>query len=212
MPSIEARTVDGDAAQSLEDVLTTIPLLKAPNPPLTKPNAIVHPIPRVPAPPASASASQQHPTASRNGGFLAQLEAQIQRPGAERLDTNQSAAEQRKNHSGVIPKRKQVNVSGQDVARDVSNGFCASRSKVPMDPLLQKPLFITTVPTGVFLEPDATADSVQRKIYHYQSHPRVLRSTHHAETQSFLAKLSSATKRNLFAGPGGEWKSQKGGR
>lgn len=82
-----------------------------------------------------------------------------------------------------------------------------------MDPMLQKPLFITTVPSGVFLEP-LTADQAPRKIYHFSSHPRVCSHNYNLETQSFMAKLSSK-KQNLFGSGSIEQpfnKSQKGMR
>lgn len=69
-----------------------------------------------------------------------------------------------------------------------------------MDPVQQqKPLFITTVPQGVFLEPvrlQTPPEVSPRKVYHYSSTPRILKGTAAADDsaaprlskQSFLKK------------------------
>lgn len=78
-----------------------------------------------------------------------------------------------------------------------------------MDPFLQKPLFITTVPRGFFLEP-LDADQVNRKVYHYSSHPRVLRSTNPKDLE-LIAKISSCSSSSKKAAYF-ENKCQKGTR
>lgn len=76
------------------------------------------------------------------------------------------------------------------------------RRLIPMDPLLQKPLFITTVPSGVFLAKD-TVDS-RKVVYNYSSAPRVLKIVPNnalEESQSsFFGKVSSclSTKKSVF--------------
>lgn len=79
-----------------------------------------------------------------------------------------------------------------------------------MDPFLQKPLFITTVPQGVFLEPLNCTDAVNRKVYHYSSHPRVLRSTNPKDFE-LIAKISSCTAKKATPAYF-ENKSQRGTR
>lgn len=105
MPSIEPRTgVEEGSSSQLEDILTTIPLLKSH---ANKPNvSIVHPIPRAVVvvkdnpPPVAAAAPRD--------AFLANLEAQIQRPA---LENHSGLADSRKYPTSVIPKRRQVNSS-----------------------------------------------------------------------------------------------------
>lgn len=179
MAPIEPRDVDED---KLEDLLTTIPLLRSSTgPPLevtvvaNKPNAIVRPIQRV-VPVKDNPAPVQLPPVQNDS--LAALEAQIQR---------------QENHSGYADSKRyptsSVNVNPK-------------RKLVPMDPHLHKPLFITTVPSGVFLEKTLLAEP--RKVYNYCSAPRVLKSSSNGETQAVSSCLT--TKKSYLAN------SQKGFR
>lgn len=169
MPAIEQRDVDED---KLEDLLTTIPLLRTVSSSssstdkrqssvtpgdvtlfVNKPNVhIVRPIPR--------------PIVVKDD-TLATLEAQILRGGHDAPTTSSpSNLDMKKYPTVVVPQKKKL---------------------IPMDPVMHKPLFITTVPSGVFLE--KSPDRIEtRKVYNYSSAPRVLQN---GETQSFLNKVSA---------------------
>lgn len=157
MPGIQSRDVDEEVT-GLEDLLTTIPLLRnnpssSTNVPLVevnlvgnKPNAIVRPFPRaVVVEQVKENLPPIQPEAAR------------------------SQSEPRKTPVSQIPKRKLI----------------------PMDPLLQKPLFITTVPSGVFLE---KSPEQPRKVYNYSSAPRVLRSIQNVDSKEFFMSKMSGKK------------------
>lgn len=181
MASSEPRDVDEEKQQRLEDLLTTIPLLKPSSSvvaPLevtlvvgNKPNAIVRPFPR-------AVAVKDTPLPPVHNASLAALEAQIQpRPSHENHNPHP--------YSGYAESKRHGPFTTTSVT------VLPKRKLVPMDPVLQKPLFITTVPSGVFLEKSLLAEP--RKVYNYSSAPRVLRgSTLNVETQSYMAKVSSS--------------------
>lgn len=193
MPFIESRAGDED---KLEDLLTTFPLLRSSSStaPLevtlvaNKPNAIVRPIPRPPV-------IVKDTPPPRQDESLVHLEAQIHRTSHEMLPSA-SHSESKKYPPGlvtVIPKKKLI----------------------PMDPVLHKPLFITTVPSGVFLE--KSSESVEsRRVYNYSSAPRVLRSIPNIadSTSSFLSKVSNCltAKKSYFTSSSSESKSQRFGR
>lgn len=171
----------------MEDLLTTIPLLRSSastSSPFevthvgNKPNAIVRPTPRPPpTPPVIVDTQEVN---------LPRLETQIQQRNRDDSHT-----------TGTTSDYHNKKPAGSGVLTVVHK-----RRLIPMDPLLQKPLFITTVPSGVFLAKD-TVDL--RKVYNYSSAPRVLKIVPNnalEESQSsFLAKVSSClstTKKSVF--------------
>ena len=189
MPSVaESRDVDED---KLEDLLQTIPLLK---------------------PVASTSSFPPNNSSSPfdvAGVVVGNKPNAIVRPIPRLVVVKENPPVQ----DVVLPElesqiQRHENGSGNDTRRYLGSvPVIPKRKLVPMDPLLQKPLFITTVPTGVFLEKTHEAPPA-RKMYNYSSAPRVLRST---DTQSFLSKVSNATKKSFFTSSS-ENKSQKGSR
>lgn len=71
-----------------------------------------------------------------------------------------------------------------------------------MDLKQHKPLFITTVPTGVFLDPIKFEPSpvIQRKVYHYSSHPRVVLSeklNSNVESKEDVSKETTTTVKRI---------------
>jgi hypothetical protein len=60
------------------------------------------------------------------------------------------------------------------------------------DEVVKRPLFVTTVPRGVFLQPQPIVREIvakQRHVYSYISHPRILDQAHHK--REHLSKQSS---------------------
>lgn len=180
MPSIEQQEMDEDA---LEDLLTTIPLL------MPSSSAVLQEVTLINASKPNAIVRPIiRPVIVKDvppvqDDCVTQLEQQIRRTGHE------NSGNSRSKHPAAITT---VN---------------AKRKLVPMDPLLHKPLFITTVPSGVFLEKSTEAVET-RKVYNYSSAPRVIQNL---ESQSFLSKISaSLTTKKSYLTSLYDGKSQRG--